>query len=194
MTALNQSITASDSGGGNSENLTGLIQTNCNIQPGDSGGALVNSSAQVIGMDTAASTGSSDSGTTSQAYAIPISTALTVARAIEAGHASTTIHIGATGFLGIQVQDSSASDGGSSSGSTPGAVVDGALPGSPGADAGLAQNDVITAVNGTPITTSSDLSKAHGTHHPGDVIRLQWTDQSGASHTSAVTLAVGPPA
>ena len=53
--------------------------------------------------------------------------------AIEAGHASTTIHIGATGFLGIQVQDSSATSGGSSQGSTNGAVVDGTLPGSPGA-------------------------------------------------------------
>ena len=46
VTALGQSITASDSGGGNSENLTGLIETNCDIQPGDSGGALVNSSGQ----------------------------------------------------------------------------------------------------------------------------------------------------
>jgi S1-C subfamily serine protease len=55
VTALNQSITASDEGAGTSENLTGMIQTDANIQAGDSGGPLVNEHGQVIGMDTAAS-------------------------------------------------------------------------------------------------------------------------------------------
>ncbi len=194
VTALNQSITASDQGGGNSENLTGLIETNCNIQPGDSGGALVNTSGEVIGMDTAASTGSSVVAGVSQAYAIPISTALSVARDIEAGRASSTIHIGATGFLGIQVQDSSAASGGAVSGSASGAVVVGTLPGSPGAGAGLVQGDTITGVDATTVNTSTDLSNALESHHPGDVIHLRWTDQSGSTHTSSVTLAVGPPA
>jgi S1-C subfamily serine protease len=194
VTALGQSITASDSGGGNSENLTGLIQTNCAIQPGDSGGALVNSSGEVVGMDTAASAGTSASGAASQAYAIPISTALAVARGIEAGRASSTVHIGATGFLGIQVRDSSATGGGTSTGATIGAVVDGTLQGSPGAGVGLVQGDAITSVDSTPVNNSTDLSSALEPHHPGDVIHLKWTDQSGASHTSSVTLAVGPPA
>src|SRR5215472_5087811 len=55
VTALNQSITASDEGSGSSEQLTGLIETNANIQAGDSGGPLANSHGQVIGVDTAAS-------------------------------------------------------------------------------------------------------------------------------------------
>ncbi len=193
VTALGQSITASDSGGGNSENLTGLIETNCDIQPGDSGGALVNSSGRVVGMDTAASTGTIGTGSAEEAYAIPISTALSVARSIEAGRASSTIHIGGTGFLGVQVQDSGSSDG-SSQASGGGAVVDGTLVGSPGAGAGLVQGDVITGVDNTPVNDSTDLSNALELHHPGDVIHLAWTDQSGASHTSSVTLAVGPPA
>ena len=129
VTALSQSITASDSGGGNSENLSGLIQMNCDIQPGDSGGALVDAAGSVVGMDTAASTGTTDSGGTAQAYAIPIGTALSVARNIEAGRGGSTIHIGATGFLGIQVQDSSATGLGGTGTSTNGAVVDGTLPG-----------------------------------------------------------------
>jgi len=194
VTALNQSITASDQGGGNSENLTGLIETNCNIQPGDSGGALVNTSGEVLGMDTAASTGSSVVAGVSQAYAIPISTALSVAHDIEAGRASSTIHIGATGFLGIQVQDSSAASGGAVSGTAAGAAVVGTLPGSPGAGAGLVQGDTITGVDATTVNTSTDLSNALESHHPGDVIHLRWTDQSGSTHTSSVTLAVGPPA
>ena len=55
VTALNQSITASDDLSGVSEQLTGLIETNADIQPGDSGGSLVNAYGEVIGMDTAAS-------------------------------------------------------------------------------------------------------------------------------------------
>ena len=57
VTALDQSITASDEGDGSSEQLTGLIETNADIQAGDSGGSLVNSAGQVVGMDTAASVG-----------------------------------------------------------------------------------------------------------------------------------------
>src|ERR1700749_1147438 len=116
VTALNQSITASDEGSGvNSEQLTGLIETNADIQPGDSGGALVNSYGQVVGMNTAASSGAqvqSDSGQSApvQAYAIPIDNAETVAKQIEAGQGSSTVHIGATAFLGIE-------SGGTSSGS-----------------------------------------------------------------------------
>src|SRR6202044_2804254 len=63
VTALNQSITASDESSGTAENLTGLIETNANIQAGDSGGPLVNSHGQVIAMDTAASTNYEFGGT-----------------------------------------------------------------------------------------------------------------------------------
>ena len=57
ITALNQSITASDQSDGTSEQLAGLIQVDADIQPGDSGGALINARGQVIGVDTAASAG-----------------------------------------------------------------------------------------------------------------------------------------
>ena len=111
VTALNQSITASDEGAGNSEQLTGLIETNANIQPGDSGGSLVNSYGQVIGMDTAASSGTqfqSQSGQAAeQAYAIPINEATSIAKQIEAGTTSATVHIGATAFLGVETQPAS---------------------------------------------------------------------------------------
>jgi S1-C subfamily serine protease len=89
VTALDQSITASDESSGSSEQLTDLIETNADIQAGDSGGSLVDSSGQVIAMDTAASTGSSDStgGQSSgyQSYAIPINEAISIANEIEAG-------------------------------------------------------------------------------------------------------------
>jgi S1-C subfamily serine protease len=114
VTALDQSITATDAGSGASEHLSGLIETNCGIQPGDSGGPLVSSSGQVLGMDTAASessgrTGAFASATTTtpasgnQGYAIPINEAITLAKKIEAGASTSTIHIGTTAFLGVEV-------------------------------------------------------------------------------------------
>ena len=121
VTALNQSITASDEGSGvNSEQLTGLIETNADIQAGDSGGALVDAYGQVIGMNTAASTGSafqSESGQSAvQAYAIPIDKAETIADQIEGGQGSSTVHIGATAFLGIESDGSNSGSGSGDSG------------------------------------------------------------------------------
>jgi S1-C subfamily serine protease len=204
VTATDQSITASDNGGGNAESLTGLIEINAGIQPGDSGGPLVNTSGQVIGMDTAAAGGTGYQVSASQAYAIPIATALSVAGQIESGHASSTVHIGATGFLGVEVQPSGGTSGGggfgsggsgSASGTTAsGAVVEGTLSGSPAQQAGLVQGDVITAFDGKPITTSSNLSNRLEADHPGDTVQLQWTDQSGQTHTANVKLVNGPAA
>jgi S1-C subfamily serine protease len=214
ITALNQSITASDDGGGNSENLTGLIEINAGIEPGDSGGSLVNASGQVLGMDTAASEDSGLDGSGTQAYAIPIGTALSIAKKIEAGKASSVVHIGATGFLGVSVEDSSSAGTGSGSGdggfggtggfgggtgggtgtAVTGAVVESVLPSSAAGQAGVVAGDVITGLNGSTVTTASDLSNLLEPEHPGDVVHLQWTNSSGQSQTASVTLASGPPA
>ena len=207
VTALNQAITASDEGSGNSENLTGMIETNANIQPGDSGGSLVNAEGQIIGMDTAASSssemsspfGSSPSGQSSsstpsqtQAFAIPINRALSIASEIEAGSASSTVHIGATGFLGVEVGSSGNSfmPGGEQDSS--GVTVAGTLPGSPAAQAGLSEGDVIDSINGHAVSSSSDIQSAIGQDHPGDKVSVAWTDQYGQTHTSTMTLANGP--
>jgi S1-C subfamily serine protease len=210
VTALNQSITASDEEDGASEQLTGLVETNADIQPGDSGGSLVNSSGQVVGMDTAASAGFSfqpnqSSGAT-QAYAIPINKALSIARSIEAGTGSSTVHIGATAFLGITAASGSCQGSGigsifgngsglgNGSGSTSsGVTICTVITSSPAQEAGLVAGDVITTVNGQAVTSISDLTNTLEPDHPGDSVALGWTDASGQTHTATVQLSSGPP-
>ncbi len=135
ITALNQTITAGDAGT-LSETLHGLIETNANIEPGDSGGALVNTSGKVIGMNTAAA--QSNGSSVNQGYAIPINQAIAIANQIKAGHASSTVQIGPRALLGVEVTDPSQGGGngffgGSGSGSTvAGALVAGVQSGEPG--------------------------------------------------------------
>ena len=198
VTALNQSITASDSADGTSEQLSGLIQTNANIQPGDSGGPLVTTAGKVIGMDTAASAGFQFQGSGNQGYSIPSNQVLATARQIEAGRASSSVHIGATAFLGVEVSTASSQGGigigGLGGGTTAsGAVVEGTVAGSPAAQAGLAQGDVITAVNSTTIASATDLTDALIAFHPGNRVTITWEDPSGQQHTATVALAQGPP-
>lgn len=77
VTALNEQITTQADQSSASESLTGLIETDAPIEAGDSGGPLMDADGEVVGMDTAASTGGMVRG-----YAIPISTAIKVAKEI----------------------------------------------------------------------------------------------------------------
>jgi S1-C subfamily serine protease len=109
VTGLNQTITASDQGGTvTSETLHGMIETNAQIVSGDSGGPLANSAGQVIGMDTAGETVTQQQAPAG--FAIPINTALAVARQIAEGHASSAIVVGYPPFIGIYIGKGSSSN------------------------------------------------------------------------------------
>ncbi|MGH3200925.1 MAG: S1C family serine protease, partial [Streptosporangiaceae bacterium] len=185
-----------------SEQLTGLIETNAPIQPGDSGGPLVNSYGQVIGMDTAAGSNyqfQGQSSTATQAYSIPIDEALSIAKQIEAGTTSADVHIGATAFLGVGLGSSSNSSGNGfggfgGQGATSGATVAQTVSGSPAANAGLTAGDTITAIGGQSVTSAEDVAHALVQYHPGNSVSITWTDTSGQSHTTNLTLATGPAA
>jgi len=228
VVALNQSIPASDESSGTSEQLTGLIESNAGIQPGDSGGPLVNDHGQIIGVDTAASTGyqfsggggngggfggfgssggtssgSGGTGSTTQGFTIPINEALSIAKQIEAGDGSSSVHIGATAFIGIAIDPSQSGSSfgtgtgtgtGTGSTATGGVAIAGANPGSPAASIGLTQGDVITSVAGTAVGSGTSIAQVLEGYHPGDKVSISWTDTSGQSHTATVTLATGPAA
>jgi S1-C subfamily serine protease len=112
INALNRSIQASDQGSDSTENLNHMLQTNARIQQGDSGGALANSAGQVIGMITAANTSGGQSGRPggTLGFAIPINTALAIAKQINERRSSSTVYIGLPGFLGVEVAQSNSSD------------------------------------------------------------------------------------
>jgi S1-C subfamily serine protease len=193
IASLGASITASDEGAGTSEQLTGLIHHNAGIQPGDSGGPLVNTAGQIIGINTAASQGTQFQGQQTQAFAIPISQAKSIAGQIEAGTSSATVHIGSTGLLGVQILSAdSAAANGIQAGS--GAVVAGVVSGTPAAGAGLTQGDVIVSVDGQSVSSPEQLQSALGQHHPGDSVTIGWQDQTGQTQSASVVLANGPAA
>ena len=101
VTALGQTITATDQNGGNAETLNDLIGTNAGIQAGQSGGPLVDASGDVVGVDVAAASGYTWSGT--GGYAIPIDDAKAVVERILSGQETGSVQIGATPFLGVEL-------------------------------------------------------------------------------------------
>ena len=198
-----------------------MIQTDADIVPGDSGGPLA-SSAGVIGMDTAGND-VSDQQQASAGFAIPINTALSVARQIAGGHASSTITIGYPPFVGIfigsgsssspqaqaQQQQQNGGGGGSSQACSTsnadltvpsaiapvssGTLIVGTICGSPAASAGLTGGSVITAVNGQAVGSPDDLAGPLSRFHPGDTISVTWVSPSGQRATSSLHLTAGPP-
>ena len=186
VTGLDKSITAMDSENGTSEQLEGLIETDAQIQPGDSGGSLVSTDAKIIGIITAGSVGTSPTGKkqTTDGYAIPVNEALAIAQDIRDGKASDTVHIGASAFLGIKV--ASATNGGD------GVAVSGVVPGSAAAKAGITAGSTITKIDGSRITDNASLRALIAPHHPGDSVTISWTSANGKSHSAKVTFGNGP--
>lgn len=186
ITGVGKTITASDDNG-SSETLHGLLETNANVKPGDSGGPLLSASGDVIGMDTAASRefgyGYYASYSSTDAYAIPIPRALTVAHQILARQSSASVHIGGTAFLGIQVEQ--LPEGG--------ALVAAVVPGGPADSAGLQAGVVIAKADGRAILQPSQLTKYLLTKKPGQKVSLTYADQFGQGGTIDVTLGSGPP-
>lgn len=195
VTALDASITTAAEGSIAGEQLTGLIETDADVVPGDSGGPLLDAEGEVIGIDTAASSGSVIDG-----YAVPVEDALAVVEQVSSGTSTATVQVGANAFLGVQVTDTptaylgAAWDTGTAATASRGAAVAGVVDGSPADAAALAVGDTITAVGDTTISSAADLSTALDGRAVGDRVQVTWTSSSGTTQTATITLAASPTA
>ena len=192
VTAVDQTITASE-GSGRSETLTGMIQSDAGISPGDSGGALVNSAGQVIGMITAGEAQGFRTTVSPIGYAVNTNSALTVVNEIRAGQASADVIIGPVGYIGVQIRDLNpqlAAQAGLSI--TSGALVWAVQAGSPAEQAGMTRLSVITKIGSTSVDSSASLGNALHAYKPGANVAVTWIDPGGASHTKTLTLTTGP--
>ncbi len=195
LVALDQQIIASDIYDATSEHLSGMIETDAAMQPGDSGGPLADSAGQVIGIDTATSNGYSLGSTKSQGFAIPINTALAIAKQIASQDASAGVHVGPTAFLGVGFESGSPQEGSSAGlGGQSGTRISGVVPGSPAALTGLVAGDTIVSLDGQAVASPTTLTALLGRYRPGDRVEIRWADEAGAPHATTVQLAAGPAA
>ncbi|MEW6472154.1 MAG: trypsin-like peptidase domain-containing protein [Actinomycetota bacterium] len=189
--ALNQSITATDLDGNNPETLSGLIQIDAPLEPGDSGGPLINKNGEVIGINTAASaTRRFRAVGDAVGFAIPIDRALTLAGQIMAGQASATVRLGYPGQLGVVMSEPAppATPGGAPRG----VLVAEVMPGSPAASAGVVAGDILTEVDGQPATSPEQVSDLIKKHRAGEKLNFSWIDETNRRRTATIILAPGP--
>lgn len=161
---------------GGTAHLSNLIEDSSDVVQGDSGGALLDAENEVVGMNVAASTGTTDV----TGYAIPIATVTSVAQQILAGQASSTVTIGTTAGLGVAVASNN------------GAYVEGVVSGGAAEASGITAGDTITGLGPESIATADALTADLRSLRAGDVTTITWRDRSGTTHRASVTLGSGP--
>jgi putative serine protease PepD len=169
VSAVNRTITAP-----NNYSISGAIQTDAPINHGNSGGPLLNASGQVIGVN--AQIESDSGGNDGVGFAIPSNAVKSVADTIISGgkvqHA----------YLGVTIATVSSGSG---------AQVSAVKAASPASTAGLKAGDVVTAIDGTAVTTADDLTAKISAHQPGDKVTLSVT-RNGSTLKVDVTLGTRP--
>ena len=177
ISALDRPVTLS------SGTTMNLMQTDCAINSGNSGGALFNMYGEVIGITNAkysSSSSSSEASIDNIGFAIPINQVRSIVESIiQNGYIIKP-------YIGVTVTDVSSES--QSYGLPQGAAVRSVVEGSPAAEAGLQENDIITAANGDAITGSNDLVKLVKAASAGDTLELTVYRQG---QTLTVTLTVG---
>ncbi len=159
------------------DTYAGLIQTDTAINPGNSGGPLVNAQGQVIGLNTLGLASQGDQGLN---FAIPINTAKQVAQSVMSK--GNGVVVNSRAFLGVSVDALS---------TTKGASVSKVETGTPAEQAGVQAGDVITAVNGTTLNSTTTLGSILSTLKSGDTVTLT-VDRNGSTQTLTATLAAYP--
>jgi S1-C subfamily serine protease len=197
VSALQRSIQAP-----NDFEIDNVIQTDAPLNPGNSGGPLINAQGEVIGINSQIETGGSGSGSVGIGFAIPIDTALAVIPQIERTGKVTQ------GYLGITTTDVDPALATLHLHSSYGALIQTVQSGSPAARAGLRAGnllatlpdgvtqvytggDIIVALDGRRITGAAALEQAILSKPPGQVVKVGIV--RGTRHlTVSVTLGTRP--
>lgn len=171
ISALGRTVTAGDSSSSSTETLTNMIQTDAAINPGNSGGPLLDAAGDVIGMNTAVA-GNTSSGSSAQniGFAIPSARIELLLPELEKGG---TASPSTGGYMGVEISTLTP-DLRTQYNLTPtsGAVILVVQSGSPAAKAGLAQGDVIVAIDGKAISSADQVTQITKSHKPGQVIQV----------------------
>lgn len=179
-----RSLTATDSGRTQYETLSDMIQTDAAINGGNSGGPLVNAAGEVIGINTAYASQGNNVG-----FAIPISSVKGIIKNVLSGKGFERAVIGVR-YVNLtptiaKEKNLSVTRGALIASSKNNKAI---ISGSAGDKAGLKENDIITAVNGTEIGSSGSLSSLIGEYSVGDTVKITVV-RGGKTETLELTLA-----
>lgn len=146
-----------------------FIQTDAAVNPGNSGGALVNINGELVGINSAIAT---PTGTfAGYSFAVPVNIVSKVVNDLM------KFGMVQRGFLGVQIATLNADlakEKGLDAKNLTGVYVDGVKPGGAGETAGLKAGDIITKVNSTIVNTSPELQEQVSRYHPGDKITVTY--------------------
>jgi putative serine protease PepD len=152
--------------------LRGLIQTDAAINHGNSGGALVNSNGELVGLNSAGIPDAQNIG-----FAISVGTIQPLLEDLKAGKEITAAPIGYIGVFLSETPD--------------GIVVSTVQPNTPASGAGIEEGDIITEVDGTTVATAEQLSSVLRSLAPGTEVSITVT-RDGAEQVVTLTLAERP--
>ena len=166
------------------EGYEDFIQTDAAINPGNSGGALVDINGRLLGINTAIL--SRNGGFQGVGLAVPANLVSQVADSlVKTGKVT-------RGYLGVNIQTITPALAESFSlKNNKGALISDIVPDSPAAKAGLQEGDVITALNGSPVTDANNLKNQVSSFSPGTTLNLDVL-RDGKTETVAATTAERP--
>ncbi|SCD36819.1 putative serine protease PepD, partial [Streptomyces sp. SolWspMP-sol7th] len=180
ISAKERPVTAAGEGEQGDISYVDALQTDAPLNPGNSGGPLLDATGHVIGVNSAIrSAGGSDegqAGSVGLGFAIPVNQARWVAGELLAH--------GRVAHPVIGVALDSRED---RNGALIGGDKDAVTPGGPADRAGLAPGDLVTAADDRPVTSTEDLIVRIRAHRPGDRLRLTYV-REGKEHHATVTL------
>jgi putative serine protease PepD len=175
VSAVNRAMQADEPGG--PTRYYAAIQTDAAVNHGNSGGPLVNTAGLVIGVNSVIKSIGAEGDTAGNiglAFAIPINQARRVAQDIvDTGHARRTV-------IGAELSASYQNPNG-------GVEITSVAAGGPAANAGLKAGDVVTKLQGVPLTQAGELVALVRKYAPGAAVKLDY-QRDGTAHTTQVTL------